>query len=329
MNKPIESSNGGFNLEGSHVLVIGGSGLIGSHTVEALLREKVGKVIILDKFINERNLSAVLPSRKIQIIHGEVGDSETLRNVLKGSDFVYHFAASTFAVGGQKNPKLILDDINGFFGLLVMLGEYSIKKLIFTSSSAVYGAPENPELPMVEETPFRGRNMYAAGKIAGEMFCRVFKDLYGLNYLILRYSSAYGPRLHNLGYSSQIIMRTLDAINQRQPLEVEEGEESELQDYIYVGDVAKANILAMKSPVSDCAINIAAGESVNMLEVAKIVMQIKGTEIPIKIIPRRKLVSTPTRRFSGEKAAELLNFRASTPLAEGLRQLIHWYETQG
>jgi len=210
-----------------------------------------------------------------------------------------------------------------------MLGEYNIKKLIFASSVAIYGVPDNPELPMTEETPLRGRNMYAAGKMTGEQFCRVFNGLLGLNYLILRYSAVYGPRLHTKGYSSQIIVRTLEAIKQHQPLEIEEGEESELQDYIYVGDVAEANILALKSPVSDNTFQIVAGESVNVMDVVKSIMQLKRTEVPIKKVPRRKLVYTPSRRFSGQKAAELLNFKASTPLFEGLRQLVQWYETQG
>jgi UDP-glucose 4-epimerase len=318
----IKSGKSGFELEGSRVLVTGGCGLIGSHTVDALLREKVGEIIVLDKFINESNLAGALPSGKVRLVQGEFGDRRTLRSLLQGTDYVYHLAASLLVTEGQKNPRGILEDINSFFELLVMLVEHGIKKLIFASSVSVYGAPKNPELEMTEDTPFNGRAMYAAGKIAGEQFCRVFNELHGLDYLALRYSVVYGPRQHPKGYYTQLIIRILDAIKRRQPLELEEGEESELQDFVYVGDVAEANILAMKSPASDCALNIVAGKSVNVLDVAKSIMQLKATEVPIKRVPRRRFVYVPVRRFSGQRAAEAINFKASTSLLKGLQQLV-------
>ena len=326
-NTLIKSGKSGFVLEGSRVLVTGGCGLIGSHTVDALLREKVGEILVLDKFINERNLSEALPSGKVRVVQGECGDRRTLRSLLKGTDYVCHFAVSLLMTEGQKNPRGVLEDVNSFFELLVMLVEYGIKKLIFASSVSVYGMPKNPETEMTEDTPFNGRTMYAAGKIAGEQFCRAFSELHGLNYLAPRYSVVYGPRQHYKGYYTQLIMRTLDAIKRRQPLELEEGEESELQDFIYVKDVAEANILALKSPVANGAFNIVAGKSVNTLDVVKSIMQLKATEVPIKRVPRRRFVYAPIRHFSGQKAAKALNFRASTPLLEGLRQLVQFYET--
>ena len=326
-NSLIKSGKSGFVLEGSRVLVTGGCGLIGSHTVDALLREKVGEILVLDKFINERNLSEALPSGKVRVVRGKFGDRRTLPSLLKGTDYVCHLAASVLMAEGQKNPRGVLEDINSFFELLTMLVEYGIKKLIFASSVSVYGVPKDPELEMTEDSPFSGRTMYAAGKITGEQFCRAFNELHGLNYLALRYSIVYGPRQHSKGYYPQLIMRTLDAIKRHQPLELEEGEESELQDFIYVGDVAKANILALKSPVANCAFNIVAGKSVNMLDVVKSIMQLKATEVSIKRVPRRRFVYVPIRHFSGQKAAKALNFRASTPLLEGLQQLIQFYET--
>ena len=150
------------------MLVTGGCGLIGSHTVDALLREKVGEIIVLDKFLNESNLVEALSSGKVRLVQSEFGDRRTLRSLLQGTDYVYHLAASLLVTEGQENPRVILEDINSCFELLVMLVENGIKKLIFASSVSVYGAPKYPELEMTEDIPFNGRAMYAAGKITGE-----------------------------------------------------------------------------------------------------------------------------------------------------------------
>ncbi len=324
-----KSVDSGFELKGSRVLVTGGSGLIGSNTVEALLKEKAAEIIVLDKFINEGNLAAALSSGKVHPVQGEIMDSKVLHGVLKGVDYVFHLAATTMAAGGQQNPRLILDDTNSYLELLATLGEFKIKKLLFASSVAVYGVVPNPEVPMTEETPLNTRTVYGAGKIACEYFTRVFSDLYGFKYVVLRYGGAYGPRMHTKGYSSQIILRTLDALKSKQPLESEEGEDKEISDYIYVGDIARGNVLGMKSPANDTAFNIVGGESVRVLDVAKNIMKIVGTEIPVKVVPRQRVVHTYVRRFSGEKAARLLNFRPATPMVEGLKRVVEWYKTPG
>lgn len=320
----------GYELEESRVLVTGGSGLIGSHLVDALIEdEKVAEVVVVDKYINKRNLSRAATSGKLQVIEAAAGNVDAWRSAAEGVDYAFHLAAMLM-LPGEKNPQAVLEnDIVGFFNLLTLLTELGIKKLIHASSIAVYGAPKDPSQLITEEAPIGTRDMYGAAKIVGEVFCRRFHDQYGLDYVTLRYGVTYGPRIGPGQFYQEIITRTLDAIKQGVPLTLEEGEKNEIQNFTYVGDVVKADILALKSPVSDDVFNIVSGNQVSLQEVAELVMELRNTHIPIQEVPRQKIRFAPIRRVSGEKAERILNFRATTTLREGIRQFIQWHDEQG
>lgn len=323
------NSSKGYELEASRVLVTGGSGLIGSHLVDALIEEeKVSEILVVDKFVNRRNISQALASGKLRVVEAAAGDIDSWRGVAQGIDYAFHLAAMLM-LPGEKDPKALLEnDIVGFFDLLTLLTELGVKKLIFASSISVYGSPNDPSQLLNEEAPIGTRDMYGAAKIVGEVFCRRFYDRYGLDYLALRYGVTYGPRMGTGQFYQYIITRTLDAIKQGMPLILEEGEREEIQDFTYVNDVVRANIIALKSPISDDVFNIVSGSQFSLQEIAESVMELKNSRIQIQDIPREKIKYTPIRRISSEKAQRILNFKAGTSLKEGLNKFIRWYEEQ-
>lgn len=310
------------NISGSTILVTGGSGLIGSHTVDRLIDEDVDRIIVFDKVINERNLENAKKSKKVKILQGDIFNPMDVNKATEGVDYVYHFAGMLL-LSSAKDPRGCLrDNINGMFNLLEILIERKIKKLIYSSSISIYGSSKKKVL-MKEDYPFNNRTMYGASKIVGEQFCRVFHDMEGLNYLALRYSSVYGPRQHYEGLYPRLIMESLDRIEKGLSPQIQ-GKGDEVQDFIYVGDVVEANLLALKSDVNDEAINIASGKPSTVRELIQTLVDLTNPKLGIEYLPASGKISVPYRWFSIEKAKKLLKFRPETDLKTGLRELIEW-----
>ena len=310
------------DISGSSVLVTGGSGLIGSHTVDYLVEEDVARIIVFDKFINEKNLIKARKSKKVEVIQGDISNSLDVDKALEGIDFLFHFAG-TLLLTSAKNPReCLINNINGMFNLMEAFVEHDVKKLVYSSSISIYGSSKEKIL-MKEDYPLRNRTMYGASKIVGEQFCRVFNDMVGLNYLALRYSSVYGPRQHYEGVYPRLIMHSLDRIEKGLSPQIE-GRGDEVQDFIYVEDVAEANILALKSDVNDEAINIVKEEPTTVKELIETLIAITDPGLEIEYLPAPDRVFVPYRWFSGEKAREVLGFTPKTDLKTGLGKLIEW-----
>jgi len=310
------------DISGSSVLVTGGSGLIGSHTVDYLVEEDVARIIVFDKFINEKNLIKARKSKKVEIFQGDISNSVDVDKALKGIDFVFHFAG-TLLLTSAKNPReCLINNINGMFNLMEAFVEHDVKKLVYSSSISIYGSSKEKIL-MKEDYPLRNRTMYGASKIVGEQFCRVFNDMAGLNYLALRYSSVYGPRQHYEGVYPRLVMHSLDRIEKGLSPQIE-GRGDEVQDFIYVEDVAEANILALKSDVNDEAVNIVKEEPTTVKELIETLIAITDPGLEIEYLPAPDRVFVPYRWFSGEKAREVLGFTPKTDLKTGLGKLIEW-----
>ncbi len=310
------------DIAGSTVLVTGGSGLIGSHTVDRLVKEDVKKIIVFDKAINERNLSEAVKSKKVKIVQGDIFNPEEVKKASKGVDYVFHFAGMLL-LPSAKNPRGALrDNIIGMFNLLETLTKQKMKRFVYSSSISIYGSSQKKVL-MKEDYPLNNRTMYGAGKIVGEQFCRVFHDMTGLNYVALRYSSVYGPRQHYEGLYPRLIMESLDRIEKGLPPRLE-GKGEEIQDFVYVEDVANANVLALKSDIDDEAFNIVSGRPATVKELIQTLIRLTDPKSKIEFLPRTRKVSVPFRWFSGEKARKLLKFEPETDLRAGLGKLIEW-----
>jgi UDP-glucose 4-epimerase len=286
------------------------------------VEENVSKIIVFDRFINEKNLIKARKSKKVKIIQGDISDPEDVEKALEEVDFVFHFAG-TLLLSSAKSPRECLrNNINGMFNLMEAFVEHDVKKLVYSSSISIYGSSKKKIL-MKEDYPMHNRTMYGASKIVGEQFCRVFNDMTGLNYLALRYSSVYGPRQHYEGVYPRLIMHSLDRIEKGLPPQIQ-GRGDEVQDFIYVEDVAEANILALKSDVNDEAINIVQEKPTTVKELIQTLIAITDPSLEIEHLPAPEKVFVPYRWFSGDKARELLGFNPKTDLKTGLGKLIQW-----
>lgn len=314
-------------ISGSAVLVTGGAGLIGSHTVEHLLTKGVRGVVLYDRYLNPENLKEIMDRPDVSIVEGDIADLTSLRKAMERVDFVIHLGG-LLLLPAMRNPReALLVNINGTYDLLELALDLGIKKVVYASSVSIYGTPDTDQ-PISENQPFLNRTLYGAGKIAGEQFCRVLTEMRGLNYVALRYSSVYGPRQHQDGLYPRLILGALADMKAGRTPRVE-GTGNEVQDFVYVGDVARANALALETPVSDAAYNIVSGVPVTVRELIETVLKVEGYPIHAEFAPRpgKELVSY--RRFNGEKARRELGFTPEVGLEEGLSRLIAWAKASG
>jgi len=314
------------DISGSTILVTGGSGLVGSHTVDRLLDEDIEKVVVFDKVINEKNLENARKSRKVKIVQGDIFNPDEVKRASRGVDYVFQFAGMLLLPSSRDPRGALRDNILGMFNLLELLVKQKIRRFVYSSSISIYGSSKKKVL-MKEDYPLNNRTMYGAGKIVGEQFCRVFHDMAGLEYVALRYSSVYGPRQHYEGLYPRLIMESLDRIEKGLCPRIE-GRGEEIQDFVYVGDVANANLLALKSDVNDEAFNIVSGKPATVRELIQTLIDLTNPELKIDFLPRSSRVSVPFRWFSVEKARKILKFKPETSLKAGLKKLIDWKRGQ-
>lgn len=310
-------------IKGSKVLVTGGAGLIGSHIVDALIKEDVGKVIVFDNFFRgkKENLEEALKSDRVELFEGDIRDRKALKKAFQGVDYVFHEAALPL-LDSEQNPRECLDiNIVGAFNVCEACVENKVKKLIAASSSSVYG--EGQYLPTDEKHPFNNNLFYGASKVADEQLYRAFYKKYGLDYVAFRYLNVYGPRA-DFGKSAyvMVIMKFLDKIEAGES-PVIQGDGSATLDLVYVEDVARANVMALKSNVTNEFFNVASGKETSIKELLEILLNLTGSKIKPIYEPRdSKLV---VRRWGcAKKAKEMLGFETTTPVKDGLRKIIEW-----
>ena len=313
-----------MDIVGKRLVVIGGAGLIGSHTVDCLLQEDVREIVIYDNFCRgtHDNLAHALRDPRVKIfeIGGDVCQSDILAAALKGTDGVFHFAA-LWLLQCHEFPRSAFDvNIRGTFNVIEACVQQGVKRLVYSSSASVYG--DAVEEPMTEDHPFNNTNFYGATKVAGEQMCRAFHHRYGLNYVGLRYMNVYGPRQDYHGVYIAVIMKILDAIDEKKP-PVIYGDGSQAYDFVYVGDCARANVLAMTSDVVDRFYNVGTGVRTSIKELVDMIL----TLTQFRQAPRYEpggLTFVKNRIGSPERAAADLGFKSRVELREGLQKLIAW-----
>lgn len=310
-----------MNLSGSRISVIGGAGLIGSHLVDQLTREDV-KIVVIDNLVRGRkeNLAEALKSHKVKLVVADIRNKEELAKAMAGSDYVVHLAA-LWLLQCQEDPRACLEvNVVGTQNVLEAARDLKVKRVVFSSSASVYGEPSY--LPMDEKHPFNNRTAYGASKIAGEQMLRAFYEMYGLNYVGLRYFNVYGPRQDHRGAYVSVFMRFLDRIDKGEP-PVLFGDGSQTMDFIYVEDVARSNLLALKAEATDANYNIASGTETSLNELAKLILQLMGSTLQ-PIYKRDANPGVQKRKAGVERAKTDLGFEAAIPLEEGLKKLIAW-----
>jgi len=312
------------DIDGKKLVVIGGAGLIGSHTVDRLLQEDVREIVIYDNFCRgtHGNLEGALKDPRVRIfeIGGDICQSDILAEALKGADGVFHFAA-LWLLQCHEFPRSAFDvNIRGTFNVIEACAQQGVKRLVYSSSASVYG--DAVEEPMTEDHPFNNTNFYGATKVAGEQMCRAFHHRYGLNYAGLRYMNVYGPRQDYRGAYIAVIMKILDAIEEGKPPTIY-GDGSQAYDFVYVGDCAQANVLAMKAQAVDRFYNVGTGVRTSIKELVDMVIELTQSRKAPRYEPAG-LTFVKNRIGSPARATAELGFKAQVQLREGLQKLISW-----
>ncbi len=317
-----------MDIRGQKLVVIGGAGLIGSHTVDLLLRNDVKQIVIYDNFVrgSHENLSGALRDPRVKIFEagGDVVQTDILHAALDGADAVFHLAA-LWLLQCHEFPRAAFDvNVRGTFNVMEACVAKGIKRLVYSSSASVYG--DAVEDPMTEDHPFHNKNFYGATKICGEAMLRAFHHRSGLNYVGLRYMNVYGPRQDYQGAYIAVIMKMLDAIDRGEGPTVF-GDGSEAFDFVAVEDCARANECAMTADVADRFYNVGTGKRTSLKEIAEKLLSLTGSNQPVQYAPRSQATLVRNRIGSPVRAKADIKFEAAIPLDEGLRRLIAWRQS--
>jgi UDP-glucose 4-epimerase len=314
-----------MNIQGKRILVIGGAGLIGSHCVDLLTKEDVREIVIYDNFVRGtmENLAEATKDPRVKIFEagGDITQSDILDAAIKDKDAVVHFAA-LWLLQCHEFPRAAFEtNVKGTFNVLDACVRNGVKRLVWSSSASVYG--DAIAEPMTEDHPFNNKNFYGATKICGEAMARAYHYRYGLDYIGLRYMNVYGPRQDYRGAYIAVIMKMLDAIDRGEGPTIL-GEGSEAFDFVAVEDCARANICAMKSAATDSFYNVGTGTRTSLKELAEKLLNLTGSNQPIKYAPRSQATLVRNRIGCPKKASAEIGFTARVNLDDGLKRLIEW-----
>lgn len=310
-----------FSPEGRSFLVTGGAGFIGSHIVQRLVTEG-GRVRVLDLFTTGRreNLSEV--KDKIELIEGDVSNLATVQQAVEGIEFVFHLAALVSVPESVEHPERSFEsNIQGTHNLLLAARQSGVRRLVFSSSSAVYG---DQPAPHHEGMAPKALSPYAAAKLSGEQLCRSFTHVYGLPTVCLRYFNVFGPRQDPRGgYAAAIPKFITRLINGVPPMIYGDGHQS--RDFIYVTNVVQANLQACNLENAHGEIfNIGAGKETNLLELVDVLEEIIGFKVKPAYGPPRS--GDIIRSYSDiSRARQVLGYQPLDDLENGLRKTVAWY----
>ncbi len=313
-----------MDLKGKKLVVIGGAGLIGSHTVDQLLQEDIKELIVYDNFVRgtHENIANATKDPRVRVfeVGGDICQTDILNEALKNADGVFHFAALWLLQCHDFPESAFKVNIEGTFNILNACVKNNVKRLVYSSSASVYGDAERE--PMDEEHPFNNKTFYGATKIAGEAMARAYYNRYKLPYVGLRYMNVYGPRQDYKGAYIAVIMKMLDNISKGLP-PVLFGDGSQAYDFVYVKDCALANIMAMKAETLDQFYNVGTGVRTSLKELAQIVLGLTQSKLEISY-EAGGLTFVKNRIGCPKKAKKDLNFTYKTDLKTGLQELIKW-----
>jgi len=314
-----------MDLQGKRLVLVGGAGLIGSHTLDKLIAEDVKEIVIYDNFVrgSVENLYAAMKDPRVKIfdIGGDIMQSDILEAALKDADGVFHFAA-LWLLQCHEFPRSAFDvNVRGTFNVMETCVKHGVKRLVYSSSASVYG--DAVREPMDEDHPFNNQNFYGATKIACEAMLRAFHYRYGLNYVGLRYMNVYGPRQDYHGAYIAVIMKMLDAIDAgKNPTILGDG--SEAFDFVAVEDCGAANVCAMKATTTDRFYNVGTGKQTSLKELAELILEVTGSDRNIDYAPRSQATLVRNRIGCPKRASQEIGFTAQLDLREGLKRLVEW-----
>jgi UDP-glucose 4-epimerase len=315
-----------MRIDGANILVTGGCGLVGSTTIDLLLRDhSPAGIVILDNL--ERgtlvNVEAALRDPRVSLVRGDIRDPSTVHKATEGMDAVIHMATLRITACAAE-PRAALEVMcDGSYNVIEAAHAAGVKKLVTASSASVYGLADS--FPTREDHhPYNNRTWYGASKIMLEGLLRSFNDMYGLPYVAFRYFNVYGPRMDIHGKYTEVLVRWMERIEAGQPPLIL-GDGHQTMDFVYIDDVARANVLALASDVGDEVCNVGSGSETSLNQLAAALLRVMGSDLQPEYGPERAVNPVPRRLADVTKADRLLGFRAEVGLEEGLRRLVDWW----
>lgn len=317
-----------MNLKGATVLITGGAGFVGSHIVDLLLQEDVTEIRIIDNLLRGRkeNIEDAVRSGKVTFREGDIRDTSLVDALTKDTDIVFHQAALRITKCAEEHNECLDVMVGGTMNVLNACLKHNVKKVVAASSASVYGLAD--EFPTKEtHHPYNNRTLYGACKSFNELMLRSFFEMYGLDYVALRYFNVYGPRMDLHGAYTEVLIRWLDRIDAHEPPLIF-GDGKQTMDFVYSEDVARANILAAQADITDEVFNVASGIETSLVQLLELLLQVTGSRLKPEFRDERKVNPVKRRLSSVDKAEKLLGFRSEITLEEGLRRLIAWRKSE-
>lgn len=313
------------SIKGKTFFVTGGAGLVGSHIVDQLIEGGAEKVRVLDNFIRGRedNLATAMQSGKVELHRGDVTDLPLVEKLTEGCEGVFHQAAMRITLCSERPRQCLESMVMGTLNIIESVLKYKVKRLIAASSVSIYGLADT--FPMAEtHHPYNNRTLYGGAKMANEQMYRAFNDMHGLPYVAFRYFNVYGPRMDRTGAYTEVMIRWLYAtMDKERPKIFGKGEQS--MDFVYISDIARANIVAYQSDVVDEVFNVCTGRETTLMDLWKIVQKTTGvTDLEPEYLAPRTIGPVGRRVGDPTKARQKLNFETKVGLEEGMKNLYDW-----
>ena len=317
-----------MDLDGKTILITGGAGMIGSATVDLLLRDHPRtRIVILDNLSRgtTANIESALKHPSVRFVLGDISDAATVASACRNVDAVIHLAALRITACAADPRRAMEVMCDGSFNVVDAARQAGVRKIVAASSASIYGLADVFPTPE-DHHPYNNQTWYGASKVMLEGLLRSYHAMYGLPYVALRYFNVYGPRMDTHGKYTEVLVRWIDRIAQGQPPLIL-GDGHQTMDFVYIDDVAKANVLALQSDCDDDVINVASGRETSLRELAAALLKVMGaTHLVPEYGPERRVNPVLRRLASTRKAQSLLGFRAEVGLEQGLDRLVRWWQ---
>ena len=308
------------------IIITGGAGFIGSHIAEELVKYNLHLIILDDLSTGKyENISHLIEKGNVEFILGSINDRSLLVSLFSNADYVFHQAAVASVPESLENPLAYHEvNVTGTLNILLAARDYKVKKVVCASSSAVYG--NAPDLPRAEDMSPNPCSPYAVTKLASEIYCDVFRKSYGLPSLCLRYFNVYGPRQSPQSEGAAVIPKFIRAVCQGQPPTIF-GDGEQTRDFIYVKDVARANIIAAVSDFSGI-LNIGTGKSVSLNRLLRLILRLAGQENIQPVFEKERYGDVRHSRADISRAGSV-GFLPEYDLEKGLLETIRAFQAAG
>jgi nucleoside-diphosphate-sugar epimerase len=311
------------------VLVTGGGGAIGSNVTDELVLAGAEEIVVLDNFVRGRreNLDWAMANGPVQLVEGDIRDQALLKRLMRDVDVLFHLAAIRITQCAEE-PRLALEVlVDGTFNVFEAAVDAGVRRVVASSSASVYGLAE--QFPTAESHhPYANDTLYGAAKAFNEGLLRSMHAMNDLDYVALRYFNVYGPRMDVHGVYTEVLVRWMERISAGQPPLIL-GTGHQTMDFVYMTDIARANLLAAESDVTDEVFNVASGVETSLLELAEMLLKVMGrSDLSVEFGPERAVNKVSRRLADTSAAREKLGFEAEVSIEEGLARLVEWWQAE-